>query len=776
MKKYFFLFLFLIMLFSFIPLIHGLEEWLSPNSFLDPDAAWSSEPNAYDDDAGTFAVTSISDIAWSSYLYLNFTEVTGNKLRYWVDRGGVKVDDMEIDVLNTTDSNWYNVHAGIVVGSFQNVTFSSTTSDAMRIRFYHSQSGKTQDAEVYEMDFLNVTVEENNAPTNDQCSITDLDDTDDLYAQKQLYTIDYDVSDLDGFSDIDYCEVRLKQGASTRAIFRYDEDTDTFSVESGGSEWSLDGSSSAIESGTYINVTMKIAAQWDAIEEADLEIECYVVDDEPESDTDTMQTDYFDVITNLVTNNIECTDANDPDRVDVSSSIQIDFSVRYVDEPASSTPSSFYPPNAEFTSISVYDSLNNNEGTDSTIENGAGSVTFNAESSVKSEDYNLYIDMVDADYSDGEESTTETVISDQMEIVSIAFDDSRVNIGASVEVRYVLRYDYDDVSFTGTDGSIVGFTWDGSNSWWDKSVNAPGSPSSENYDENDLGALTDNNYILTVYEDDLGADLIGDRIKVLTITSNNTSPNVDEYVELRVTLELEYDSHALDDGTNDVVNLVDASSPSMSWDAGDSRWEVDDVRASPIAVTYDEVTGSEDTYGITAINMNGKSVVVTWGAVGGYYYLTVYFEDGLNVYVNASLMVNASENQYDQDTYLNMSSEPLNTNWEFFGFERVTYTNFTMDNPIYLDLISNETVWVYSQIEGEPLLYETVLIFSLLWVCLLGFFIWNRNELLRGGTVLVGFILGLTIHSSVATTLGSLLGFVVVCINVGLLVSVLFEK
>jgi len=170
------------------------------------------------------------------------------------------------------------------------------------------------------------------------------------------------------------------------------------------------------------------------------------------------------------------------------------------------------------------------------------------------------------------------------------------------------------------------------------------------------------------------------------------------------------------------------------------------------------------------------SLSFTWAALADQYYVTMYFETGLIVYINSSSVNNGSENGYIENCTLLLNGEPENTNWEFLGFERQTYNNFTVDNPIYIDLISNETIWAYSQIEGEPLLYETVWIFSLLWVCLLGFFVWSRHSLLRGGTVLVGFILGLTIHSSVATTLGSLLGFVVVCVNVGLLVSVLFEK
>ncbi|MHA1215797.1 MAG: LamG-like jellyroll fold domain-containing protein [Candidatus Thorarchaeota archaeon] len=200
-------------------------------------------------------------------------------------------------------------------------------------------------------------------------------------------------------------------------------------------------------------------------------------------------------------------------------------------------------------------------------------------------------------------------IWDQIEIVSVAFDDNRVNVGGSVEVRYVLRYDYDDVSFTGSDGSVAGFSWDAGNSWWDKSVTAPVSPGAELYDENDLGAITDNNYGLTATEDDAGANLIGDRIEILTFAANTTTPGKGDKVLLYATAELEYDHHTLSSG--DSLSL---ESLSFTWNAGTSRWEK--VVSSDIdeSRTYDEFTsGNETTYVITVGNIAGLSVTVNWG-------------------------------------------------------------------------------------------------------------------------------------------------------------------
>jgi len=311
----------------------------------------------------------------------------------------------------------------------------------------------------------------NNPPTNDQCSITDMDDGDNIYAQKRDYTIDYDVSDLDGYADIDYAEVRLKQGTLLRATFRYDEDTDTFTIETNSTQWTLNaGASSAVESGNSINITFAFSAQWDAVEEADLEIECYVVDDEPASDTDVMQTDYVDVVTDLLISGFSC----DDDRGDLGQSLTFTGTVYYASDPGSSTPSASYPPDAEFTAVLIHNSTHHEVGSDATVVDGAFSAAVTAESTVGLETYHANIDMADADYPDGDESPTDTFIADQMDIILIDDDtvDRRIDVGSTFEIRYNVTYDYDDVLFDDTKGSIVGFTWDSVNRWWDKAVTA----------------------------------------------------------------------------------------------------------------------------------------------------------------------------------------------------------------------------------------------------------------------------------------------------------------
>jgi len=132
------------------------EQWLSPNNYLDPNSAWTLETNAYDEDTVTKASSTWMGISWSKYLYLNFTQVTGTKIRYFVSRSSTNIVYVGIEILNITDSIWYYIgDAGTIWNAWKNITFTSTTSNCMRIRFYNN--GRVQSAYVHEMDFLNVT-------------------------------------------------------------------------------------------------------------------------------------------------------------------------------------------------------------------------------------------------------------------------------------------------------------------------------------------------------------------------------------------------------------------------------------------------------------------------------------------------------------------------------------------------------------------------------------------------------------------------------------------
>jgi len=93
--------------------------------------------------------------------------------------------------------------------------------------------------------------------------------------------------------------------------------------------------------------------------------------------------------------------------------------------------------------------------------------------------------------------------------------------------------------------------------------------------------------------------------------------------------------------------------------------------------------------------------------------LTVYFETGLNVYVNGTLYSNASEVEFGINNIANITTVP-NENYAFYKHYHDT-TN-TLDNPIYLTMSVSRTVWSYSFREGATQGFMLATIFLLLFI------------------------------------------------------------
>jgi len=665
-------------------------------------------------------------------------------------------------------------------------------------------SGETSSSEKWS---VYITYSTNVAPTNGAGSITDMDDTNNLYAQKKLYTGSSVHNDADGWNDatkgINYVEFRIKQDAATRASFRYTVQTATFSTPTGSTEWTLDATSSASGSGTQLTMTWKFMAQWDAVEESGVEIELYVIDQGGLSDTDTAQTNYADVVTRLVTSGLTVDDS----RVNVGATVTISGTVYYGNNPASNTASTSYPPDAEFTSVSIHNSAHATFATDTTIVNGAFSVSAAIPNTVQSNTYHVYINMADSDYTDadavdgdtvavigdriridslsatdgridigtqgewygtasleydghvlgsgdslslggytftwdagqsrweatdtkatvqavtintftsGNEATygitvgninsktatiiwdnivvsnkgvtdsrtnineyeqywftlrsqydstpiqsgtvtlngtlsatwsatnsrweynttkatvqtqalyvasinwdtygitslssqtsnSTSIIWDRLEFVSVSVDDSRINVGGTFELRYQIRYDFDDVTFDSSKGSITGFVWDSVNSWWDKTVTGSSSVTSTNYDETYV-SITDSTYGLTAKQDVSGVNVITDRIRIDTLSAVDSRVDINTQITFYATASLEYDGHAL--GSGDSFTL---SGYAFSWDSADNRFETTETKSSVTSVTINAFdSGSEATYGITSGNINSKTVTGIW--------------------------------------------------------------------------------------------------------------------------------------------------------------------
>lgn len=290
-----------------------------------------------------------------------------------------------------------------------------TTGTTRRNFRSYDYSGNSDGVELY------VTWESNVAPTIDSVTVLNFDDTDNMYARLRWYYVEINVTDGDGYADLEYVYLAVYDGISDRLDIQYNEDDDSYEVVYSTGWWDFDeGESSYEKSGNILSVIFAIQPTFIRFAESN-EMSLYVEAYDDETGESDFYYEYFDAVTNLLSS-VECTDTDNPDRVDISTEITIDFSIRYADDPESSSVSIFYPPDSEFTSVSMYDSGNNNKGTDSSVVNGDGDVTFTSKASVGVETYNVFINMVDPLYLDGEESTIETVYTDTLIVVFFAND------------------------------------------------------------------------------------------------------------------------------------------------------------------------------------------------------------------------------------------------------------------------------------------------------------------------------------------------------------------
>ena len=128
--------------------------------------------------------------------------------------------------------------------------------------------------------------------------------------------------------------------------------------------------------------------------------------------------------------------------------------------------------------------------------------------------------------------------------------------------------------------------------------------------------------------------IIWDRIQVVTTTVDDGRINVGTSCEIRVTLVLEYDSTPLGTGDTVILNGV-----AMTWDAGDSRFELTRLQSSVGKWTYFVNSSLESTYGISALNLNSQEISVIWDQI---VILTTAVDDGrVNTDSAAELRVTA---------------------------------------------------------------------------------------------------------------------------------------
>lgn len=131
----------------------GGYGWVSPNGFEDPDAKWTDETKAYDNNEGTYAYSDIYDVdGWAGYLILTLAnEIVSNKLRMKINAQTPLYADVWIDIYK--DGEWVKLFEGNWDwGNWETKTFTIGKVSKVRVRFKTMYPLNPRRMYVYETD------------------------------------------------------------------------------------------------------------------------------------------------------------------------------------------------------------------------------------------------------------------------------------------------------------------------------------------------------------------------------------------------------------------------------------------------------------------------------------------------------------------------------------------------------------------------------------------------------------------------------------------------
>ncbi|MFW9963398.1 MAG: hypothetical protein ACFFCX_07535 [Candidatus Sifarchaeia archaeon] len=234
-----------------------------------------------------------------------------------------------------------------------------------------------------------------------------------------------------------------------------------------------------------------------------------------------------------------------------------------------------------------------------------------------------------------------SIIWDRILITSTTVNDNRVNINSNAELYVIAQLEYDGHLL----GSLDTLYMDGIQMIWDsvdlrfELVRSQASVGSWRYFVNTSNGLESTFSITVVNQDGLYQDVIWDRITVQMTLADDSRVNINDIVQIRVNLMLEYDSTYL--GSGDSVVIADQA---MSWDAVNSWFELDVSKSSVGLWTYFVNSSTMISFGITELFLNGMEVDVIWDRI---HILTTSATDGRIDYGSSTTISVTAELEYD---------------------------------------------------------------------------------------------------------------------------------
>lgn len=526
--------------------------------------------------------------------------------------GSMDAESIRVDVWN--GAGWTNIATDLAPSSWSNFTITTwLTSSVFTIRFRGDNEVGDATQSSWEIDASLLHTWDNNVPQNTPTpSISNLDDTTYLYAKYRQYQLTANVSDEDGYTDIDYFDLTLTSDSRVTEYWtiRYDEDTDSFTEQSDPSDYiTLDaGSSSSIESGNSINATFFITINWNHPDVSNTDLKSEVFDDNPSSDLDYFEVNW-DVETRLDTSSGPTLNdgSGTINRGDPDGSMTASGAITYLGStlhPAASDIDVWISSTEYGTQIGPWHATNYED------VGGTFSVAVYADDLVGLDTFTFKAveEGAGAGGSDLFSSSQSTnYISDRVQVQSYSTDDPRINVDDASIMHVTLYYDYDDSFVTNGVVSINGIsaTYSGSNGVWDFSD----TESVVQMNTYNTVAYNGGTHGITV-EDQNGQSLdqIWDRITVVSYSVIDDRINIGTSVDIDVTLIYAYDSAAVTDGSV-TVNSISATHQ------GAGVWRFSDTKATVQEVTYNLVAASGNSNGITVVDQNSQTQDVTWDQI-----------------------------------------------------------------------------------------------------------------------------------------------------------------
>ena len=219
------------------------------------------------------------------------------------------------------------------------------------------------------------------------------------------------------------------------------------------------------------------------------------------------------------------------------------------------------------------------------------------------------------------------VIWDKIVIQTTVSDeaDGRLDINGNVEIRVTasLAYTVGGTVWLGDGDTItlddVGMSWDSINSWWEL-TRSKASVGMWNYYVN---SSSETGYGITALDlNGKNVEVIWDEIEVYWSTQYDPRGDIGVVNWGGFRLRLKYDSHLLNDGTNDAAQI---NGEVATWSSGALYWYNEVTKSIVGSWNFAVTSASEDTYGITAFDSASAATYdadLIWDAIGTHLWIS----------------------------------------------------------------------------------------------------------------------------------------------------------